>query len=218
MIERTLNQCPALERLLAVDNSRKFSKAQNPLMLALTDWNTLGCISRIFCVFVHTTEFASCATYPTLGSQLPYYKFLQNALHELIVREPPMEHEPDSTSTSYKICSPAHIAYQKLNQYRIKTDLNMGQVITTIAYSQMKLQLFKNLQSEATWTENALERFMRIFNKRYVFLEPMAMPTESNEIEVIASTQRRLLPSLESPRNRRRYEDQVFCLSDNSQE
>jgi len=145
MIERALNLCPALACLLAIDNSWKFSKAQNPLMLALTDWNTLERISRILCVFVHTTEFASCATYPTLSSQLRYYRFRQNALYELIVREPPMEQDPDSTSTAYKICSAADNAHQKLNQYRIKTDLNMGQVITTIAYSQMKLQLFKNL-------------------------------------------------------------------------
>jgi len=46
----------------------------------------------------------------------------------------------------------------------------------------------------------------------------MAMPTQSNQIEVIASTWRSLLPGLESPQGGRRYEDLVFGLGDDSQE
>lgn len=132
MIERAVYLRPALERLLAVDNSRKFSKARTPLTLSTTDWNTLERVSKILCLFVDPTKFAYGSTYPTLSSQLQYYQFLQNALHELIKSEPPMEDDPDPNSTAYNICSAADHAYQKLNQYWIKTDSNTRQVIATI--------------------------------------------------------------------------------------
>jgi len=80
MIERALYLRPALERLLAVDNSRKFSKARIPLTLSTTDWDTLERVSKILCLFVDATEFATGSTYPTLSSQLPYYHFLQKAV------------------------------------------------------------------------------------------------------------------------------------------
>ena len=216
IIERALYLRPALERLLAVDNTRKFSKAQTPLTLSLRDWDTLERVSRILSLFVDATEFASGSTYSTLSSQLPYYQFLQNALHELIESERPMEDDPDPTSTTYKICSAADDAYQKLNQYWVKTDSNTGQVIATILDPRMKLQLFKNLQWEANWIENAREKFMRVFTKRYASREPIAIQTRSNEIQVIASTRTGLLLSLETPQNRRRYEDLVFGSTDDS--
>jgi len=149
MIERALYLGPALERLLAVDNTRRFSKARTPLTLSLRDWDTLERVSRILSLFVDATEFASGSTYPTLSSQLPYYRFLQNALNELIESEQPIEDDPDSASTTYKICAAADDTYQKLNQYWVKTDSNMGQVIATILDPRIKLQLFKNLQWEA---------------------------------------------------------------------
>jgi len=218
MIERALYLRPALERLLAVDNTRKFSKARIPLTLSITDWNTLERVSRILSLFVDATEFASGATYPTLSSQLPYYQFLQNALHELIESERPMEDDPDPTSTTYKICLAADDAYQKLNKYWVKSDSNTGQVIATILDPRMKLQLFKNLQWEANWIENAHEKFMRVFTKRYASRELIAIQKQSNQIEVITSTQTGQLPSLESPQNRRRYEDLVFGSTDDSLE
>jgi len=76
MIERALYLRPALEHLLAVDNTRKFSKARTPLTLSLRDWDTLERVSRILSLFVDATEFASGSTYPNLSSQLPYYQFL----------------------------------------------------------------------------------------------------------------------------------------------
>jgi len=177
MIERALYLRPALERLLAVDNTRKFSKARTPLTLSLRDWDTLERVSRILSLFVDATEFASGSTYPTLSSQLPYYQFLQNALHELIESERPMQDDPDPISTTYKICSAADDAYQKLNQYWVKTDSNTGQVIATILDPRMKVQLFKNLQWEANWIENGCEKFMRAFTKRYASRAPIAIQT-----------------------------------------
>ena len=51
MIKRALYLRPALDRLLTIDNSRKFSKAQVPLTLLLQDWNILERVEKIlsFC-------------------------------------------------------------------------------------------------------------------------------------------------------------------------
>ena len=216
MIERALYLWPALEPHLAVDNTPKFSKARTPLTLSLRDWDTLECVSTILSLFVNATEFASGSTYPTLSSQLPYYQFLQNALHELIASERPMEDDPDHTSTTYKICSAADDAYQKLNQNWVKTDSNTGQVIATILDPRMQLQLFKNWQWEANWIENVREEFMRVFTKHYASRERIAIQTRFNEIEVIASTRTGLLLSLETPQKRCCYEALVFVSTDDS--
>ena len=82
----------------------------------------------------------------------------------------------------------------------------------------MKLQLFKNLQWEANWIENAREKFMPVFIKCYTSRKPIAIQTQSNEIEVIASTRTGLPPSLKTPQNRRCYEDLVFSSTDDSLE
>jgi len=57
---------------------------------------------------------------------------------------------------------------------------------------------------------------MQVFTKHYASKEPIAIQIRSNEIEVIASTRTGLLLSLETPQNRRRYEDLVFGSTDDS--
>jgi len=65
-----------------------------------------------------------------------------------------MEDDPDPTMAAYNVGSAVDDAYQKWNQYWIKTDLHTEQVLVTILDSRMKLQLCKNLQCEASWIEN----------------------------------------------------------------
>jgi len=106
MIERTLYLRPAHEALLCVNYSGKFSKARIPLTLSTTVCDTLERVSKILCLFLDVTEFASGSTYPTLSSQLPDYQFLQNALHELIesvtcVHVPVMVHRSGQCRISY---------------------------------------------------------------------------------------------------------------------
>jgi len=48
-------------------------------------------------------------------------------------------------------------------------------------------------------------------------MEPMAMTTQSNEIEVIASTGRSLHPSIESPQNRPPNRNIVFGFGNDSE-
>ena len=146
MIQCGLYLCRALDRLLTIDNSRKFSKARVPLPLLSQDWDILEGVEKILFLFVDATEFASGSTYPTLSSQLPYYQYLQNRLHELIENKRPVEDDPDPNSATYRICAAADDAYQKLNIYWIKTDSNSGQIIATILDLLMKLQLFWNLE------------------------------------------------------------------------
>ena len=109
-------------------------------------------MEKVLALFVDATEFASGSTYSTLSSQLPYYQFLQNALHELIQSEPCglIDENLDHHFSVCRICVAADNAYQKLNEYWIKTDANTGQVIATILDPRMKLQLFRNLEWEVT--------------------------------------------------------------------
>ena len=86
-------------------------------------------MEKVLALFVDATEFASGSTYPTLSSQLPYYQFLQNALHELIQNECRghfIDANLDHDFSVSRICAAADDAYQKLNQYWIKTDSNNG--------------------------------------------------------------------------------------------
>ena len=119
MIKRVLYLRPALERFLAIDNSRKFSKALIPLTLSQGDWHILEPVEEVLALVVDATEFASGSTYPTLSSQLLYYQFLQNALHELIQNERRglIDENPEHNFSASRICAAADDAYQKLNQY-----------------------------------------------------------------------------------------------------
>jgi len=176
MIQRALYLRSALKRLLAIDNSRKFSKARVSLTLSHTDWKTLESLEKILCLFVDATEFASGSSYPTLSSQLPYYQILQNFLHELIARECDRENNQDPDSPGWKIWAAADDAYRKLNQYWVKTDSNTGQVIATILDPRMKLQLFHHLEWEPDWIQNAREKFIQIFNTQYARLSASTSP------------------------------------------
>lgn len=215
MIQRALYLRPALERLLAIDNSRKFSKARVPLTLSHADWKTLESLEKILCLFVDATEFASGSSYPTLSSQLPYYQFLQNSLHELIARERDRENNQDPDSPGRKIWAAADDAYRKLNQYWVKTDSNTGQVIATILDPRMKLQLFRNLEWEPDWIQNAREKFIRIFNTRYARLprlppQPTTLPGEPLVVPPGPIADRPNAQAGETHRNRTRYEELVF--------
>ena len=219
MIQRALYLRPALDRLLTIDNSRKFSKARVPLTLLPQDWDILERVEKILCLFVDATDFASGSTYPTLSSQLPYYQFLQNGLHELIENERPVEDDPDPHSATYRICAAADDAYQKLNQYWIKTDSHTGQIIATILDPRMKLQLFRNLEWEAIWIENAREKFTRVFNKRYAKPITPVLSTRSDVVELLAPPRvRRNVRTSETPQNRRRFEELVFGTGDDELE
>ena len=216
MIKRALYLRPALERFLAIDNSRKFSKARIPLTLSQGDWNILERVEKVLALFVDATEFASGSTYPTLSSQLPYYQFLQNALHELIQNESRglIDENLEHNFSVSRICAAADDAYQKLNQYWIKTDSNTGQVIATILDPRMKLQLFRNLEWEATWIDNARDKFIRIFNKRYARVPIATLSSGAGEQSIRPASQRiRSIATHETPANRRRYEDLVFGVS-----
>jgi len=215
MIQRALYLRPALERLLAIDNSRKFSKARVPLTLSHADWKTLESLEKILCLFVDATEFARGSSYPTLSSQLPYYQFLQNSLHELIAREHDRENNQDPDSPGRKIWAAADDAYWKLNQYWVKTDSNTGQVIATILDPRMKLQLFRNLEWEPDWIQNAREKYIRIFNTRYARLprlppQPTSLPGEPLVVPPGPIADRPNAQAGETHRNRTRYEELVF--------
>ena len=212
MIQRALHLRPALERLLAIDNSQKFSKARIPLTLSHSDWKTLERLEKILCLFVDATEFASGASYPTLSSQLPYYQYLQNSLHELIEKERERENNIEPDTAAYKIWAAADDAYRKLNQYWVKTDSNTGQVIATILDPRMKLQLFRNLEWEPTWIENARDKFLRIFHSRYARLpiQSCRLLPISNDTLLASTPENNIIRSPETQRNRTRYEEMVF--------
>ncbi|KAG0637877.1 hypothetical protein HOY80DRAFT_1049993 [Tuber brumale] len=50
---------PALERLLAIGNSHKFSKARIPMTLSLSDWKILERLEKILYLVFDATEFAT---------------------------------------------------------------------------------------------------------------------------------------------------------------
>ena len=212
MIQRALHLRPALERLLAIDNSQKFSKARIPLTLSHSDWKTLERFEKILSLFVDATEFASGSSYPTLSSQLPYYQYLQNSLHELIEKERERENNIAPDTAAYKIWAAADDAYRKLNQYWVKTDSNTGQVIATILDPRMKLQLFRNLEWETTWIENARDKFLRIFHSRYARLpiQPCRPLPISSDTLLPSTPENNIIRTPETQRNRIRYEEMVF--------
>ena len=128
MIKRALYLRPNLKCLLAINNSPKVSKARIPLTLPQGDLNILECVQKVLALLGHVTEFASGSTYPTLTSQLPYYQFLQNTLQELIQndRRGLIDENLAHDFSLSRICAAADDAYQKLNQYWIKTVSNTG--------------------------------------------------------------------------------------------
>jgi len=59
---------------------------------------------------------------------------------------------------------------------------------------------------------------MRIFNNRYASIPPLGVRTQLHETEVMVATRRSLVPSTETPHNRRRYDELVFALEEDSSE
>ena len=78
----------------------------------------------------------------------------------------------------------------------------------------MKLQLFRNLELEATWIDNARDKFIRIFNKHYARVPIATLSSRAGEQSIRPASQRvRSIATQETPANRRRYEDLVFGVS-----
>ena len=158
IIPHALYLHPALDRLLIINNSQKFSKARVVLTLLSQDWDILECVEKILGLFLVATEFASRSTYPTLSAQLPYYHFLQYGLHEIIANERLVEDDPDPPSGTYRICAAAEDTYQKLNEYLVKSNSHMGRIIVTILDARMKLHLLQNLKCQKLFRLRMPER------------------------------------------------------------
>ena len=172
MIERALELRPALDRLLTLDSSRTFQRAQ--LTLDGSDWIVLEKLKDILQVFVMGTKFASGSTYPTLTMQLPYYQFTQNKLHRLIQAEWESSIREDTEldpRASTLLWAAADEAYKKLNLYWQKTDDHSGQAVATMLDPRMRLKVFENLQWEPERVSDVKEKFNRVYNEYYASKE-----------------------------------------------
>ena len=136
-------------------------------------------------------------------------------MHELIAREHDRENNQDPDWPGRNIWAAADDAYWKLNQYWVKTDAKTGQVIAKILDPRMKLQLFRNLEWEPDWIQNAREKFIRIFNTRYARLPPLppqptTLPGQPLVVPPGPIADQPNAPAGETYRNGTRYEEHVF--------
>ena len=78
----------------------------------------------------------------------------------------------------------------------------------------MKLELYRNLEWEPTWIDNARDKFIRIFNKRYARVPLATLSSRAGEQAIRPASQSiRSIATQETRANRCRYAELVFGIS-----